>query len=163
MTRKLFSRAIAVTVCVATGMSAAPAVGPVAVPWNEICRVAGNRELSITKQNGETVQGHCSRIDVDEIVVATKDHRLIRIARSGLLSIRLVRRTYARKHALASLRKGMHEGFRNGFEWLFSPYAPLGLVVIPATLAWGAVAAPFCLIGEFGHTTGVEIEELHVL
>jgi hypothetical protein len=42
----------------------------------------------------------------------------------------------------------MHEGLRQGFEWLFSPYAPLGMVVVPGTVAWGAVAAPFCLLGD---------------
>jgi hypothetical protein len=26
----------------------------------------------------------------------------------------------------------------------------LGLVAIPATVAWGAVAAPFCLLGDLG-------------
>jgi hypothetical protein len=55
-------------------------------------------------------------------------------------------------HHLADLGDGMSKSFRRGFGWLFSPAAALGLVTIPATVAWGAVAAPFCLLGDLGDT-----------
>ena len=29
--------------------------------------------------------------------------------------------------------------------------APLGLVAVPATLAWAATAAPFCVLGDLVH------------
>ena len=53
-------------------------------------------------------------------------------------------------HHLADLGNSMSKSFARGFGWLFSPAAPLGLVAIPATIAWGAVAAPFCLLGDLG-------------
>jgi len=87
----------------------------------------------------------CVGIDVDEIAVKTKDQRGVKIARSTLSRIRIHR---TRGNALASLGKGMLAGLRHGHEWPFSPAAPLGLVVVPDTLAWGAVAAPFCLLGD---------------
>ena len=40
---------------------------------------------------------------------------------------------------------------RWGFEVLLSPYAPLGLAVVPPMLAWRAGAAPFCLLGDLIH------------
>jgi len=146
-------------------MGATRAAGPVEVQWNQVCRVAGNRELSITTQSGETVLGYCTAINVNEISITTKDQRVIKIARSALARIRAVRPINTKGHALASLGKGMHEGLRTGFGYLFSPAAPLGLVMVPGTLAWGAVAAPFCLIGDLAHRAGggVEIEEINVL
>jgi hypothetical protein len=53
-------------------------------------------------------------------------------------------------HHLADLGNSMSKSFRRGFGWLFSPAAPLGLLTIPATVAWGAMAAPFCLLGDLG-------------
>lgn len=161
MTSKWMGRAVTVTAWMAMGMGSVQAAGPVSVQWNSVCRVVGERELFITTQGGETVQGYCTAINVDEIAVTTKDQRVVKIARSALSHIR-VRRTNTKGHALASLGKGMHEGFRTGLGWLFSPAAPLGLVVIPGTLAWGAVAAPFCLIGDLGSTIGGS-EEIKVL
>ncbi len=44
--------------------------------------------------------------------------------------------------------QGLHKHLRNGIDDLLSPRAPLGLVSVPSVLAWGAVAAPFCALGE---------------
>lgn len=165
MTGKWIGRAVTVTVCTAIGIGATHAAGPATVQWNEVCRVAGNRQLSITTQKGETIQGYCTAITVNEISLTTKDQRVVKIARSALARIRAIRVVNTKGHALASLGKGMHEGLRSGFGWLLSPAAPVGLVVVPGTLAWGAIAAPFCLIGDLVHVTrgGVEIEEINVL
>jgi hypothetical protein len=54
-------------------------------------------------------------------------------------------------HQLSALGRNVQKGLRQGFEWLLSPYAPLGIVAVPATVAWGAVAAPFCLLGDLTH------------
>jgi hypothetical protein len=59
------------------------------------------------------------------------------------------------EHRLKSLGKGMKHGMHDGVKMTFSPLAPIGLVVIPGTLAWGAVAAPFCILGDlFGGKPG---------
>jgi hypothetical protein len=34
---------------------------------------------------------------------------------------------------------------------VLSPWAPIGLAAVPVLLAWDAVAAPFCLIGDLTH------------
>ena len=161
MASKLVSRVVAAIVLMAAGLGTGRAE-PVSVPWNKVCSVAGERELSLTTQGGETVQGVCMKINVDEIaVVTTKDHRVVKIARSALVRIRL-HRASANGHAMAALGRGMLTGLRSGFGWLFSPAAPLGIVVVPGTLAWGAVAAPFCLIGDL-HYRIRGSEEIKVL
>lgn len=161
MTGKWISRAVTVTVWMAMGLGIARAGDSPAVQWNQVCRVAHNRELSITTQNGETVQGYCTRINVDEIAVTTNDHRVVNIARSALTHIR-VRRADTKGHQLATLGRGMRGSLKTGFEWLFTPAAPAAIVLLPGTLAWGAAAAPFCLIGDLSNKIGGS-EEIKVL
>ena len=50
-----------------------------------------------------------------------------------------------------------------GFALLFSPKAPEGLVTIPATLAWGAVSAPFCLLGDIVHQDDPATREIKII
>jgi hypothetical protein len=121
------------------------AAEPIEVHWNRVCNVARDHSLTIKTVKGETVEGYCVSINADEIAITTKDRRIVKIARAALSRIQMQR---PKNHNLSSLRGGMHEGLRQGFGLLFSPYAPLGIVVVPGTLAWGAVAAPFCLLGD---------------
>lgn len=153
MKRNVTSRAVRVTVLIAAGMSTGWAADSPAVPWASICRVAGTRELTITTQEGKTVQGYCTSINVTAISVADPNGRVVKIARSALGRIR-VRRAPARGHALASLGRGMRAGLGFGLSSLSTPAAPLGLITLPGTLVWGAAAAPFCLIGDLQYWIG---------
>jgi hypothetical protein len=121
------------------------AADPIETPWNQVCRVANGRELVLTTANGGTVQGYCISIDVNGIGVRTKDGQVSRIARTALARLEM-RRSKGRQ--LSSLRKEMHDGLKFGFDSLLSPLAPVGLVVVPGTLVWGAVATPFCFLGD---------------
>ena len=153
MKSKWIGRAFKVTALMAMGISMTRAEGSISVQWNQVCRVANNRELSITTQNGKTVQGYCTRINVDEIAVITKDQRAVNIARSALAHI-CVRRAGTKGHQLAALGKGMKAGLKTGLGWLLTPAAPAAIVLLPGTLAWGAAAAPFCLIGDLSNKLG---------
>jgi hypothetical protein len=114
--------------------------------WNDLCRVVGGHQLNVTTSDGKTVSGSCSSTDADGLSL-TANQRIVKIARSTLTRIQ----TYQPgNHHLADLGNGMSKSFRRGFGWLFSPAAPLGLLTIPATVAWGAMAAPFCLLGDLG-------------
>jgi hypothetical protein len=42
----------------------------------------------------------------------------------------------------------VHKGLAEGVNELLSPLAIGGIVMIPSTLAWGAVSLPFCLLGD---------------
>ena len=120
--------------------------GDVQARWTDLCRVAGTRQLNVTTSDGKTVSGACSGTDADELSL-NSNQRIVKIARSTLTRIQMYE---PGNHRLADLGSGMAKSFRMGFGWLFSPAAVLGLVVVPATVAWGAVAAPFCLLGDIG-------------
>jgi hypothetical protein len=115
--------------------------------WNDLCHVAAGRQLNVTTSDGKTVSGTCSSTDADGISL-TANQRVVKIARITLSRIQMYQP--GNGHHLADLGKGMSKSFKTGFGWLFSPAAPAGLVAIPATVAWGAVAAPFCLLGDLG-------------
>ncbi len=115
--------------------------------WSNLCHVAAGRQLNLTTSDGKTVSGTCGSTDADGISL-TANQRVVKIARATLIRIQMYQP--GNGHHLADLGNGMSKSFKNGFGWLFSPAAPLGLVVIPATAAWGAVAAPFCLLGDLG-------------
>jgi hypothetical protein len=114
--------------------------------WNELCRVASGHQLNVTTTDGSTVSGACNSVQGDELSL-TANRRIVKIARTTLTRIQMYQ---PGNHHLADLGTGMSKSFGRGFGWLFSPAAPLGLIAIPATIAWGAVAAPFCLLGDMG-------------
>lgn len=115
--------------------------------WNDLCHVAGGRQLNVTTTDGTTVSGSCTSTDAEGLSL-TANQRVVKIARATLTRIQMYQP--GNGHHLADLGSGMSKSFSRGFGWLFSPAAPLGVVAIPATVAWGAVAAPFCLLGDMG-------------
>jgi hypothetical protein len=118
---------------------------PIEVPWQQVCNTSYGQQLILTTETGETIQGYCVSIDVNKIGVRTPDQRVVQIARSTLSKLEMKR---PRTHQLASLGKGVRHELHEGVKILFSPMAPGGLILIPGTLAWGAVAAPFCILGD---------------
>jgi len=107
--------------------------------------VADGHELVLTTTGGETVEGYCLSIDVNGIRVTAKDGRVVQIARKTLSRLDM-RRT--KSHQLRALRKDIRGALKVNFDYLFSPMAPIGLAGLPGTLAWGAVATPFCALGD---------------
>ena len=119
----------------------------VEVRWQDFCRIAGDRQLEIVVSSGETITGYCAAISVDEVSLTTPSG-IVKLTRAALSHVRMER---SKGGQLASLGHGMRDGLKEGAHWLLSPSAPLGMVAIPGTLAWGAIAAPFCLIGDLRH------------
>jgi hypothetical protein len=127
------------------------AASVIQVHWNEICRTTSGNLLEITTSTGDRVEGYCTAVGVDEISISTqdnKDMRVVKIARTALS--RIVMRSPSKGHHLRALGRGMRENLKQGVDSLFSEMAPVGLVHVPGTLAWGAIAAPFCLLGDLG-------------
>ena len=116
----------------------------VEVPWAKVCEASHGQRLVVTTTNGETLEGYCTSINVDEIAL-TKDQRLIKIAKSAVSRLQVHR---VKGHQLAALWRGVGHQLRDGTGLLFSPLAPVGAVMVPGTLAWGAVATPFCLLAD---------------
>jgi hypothetical protein len=126
--------------------------------WNDLCRVAGSHQLNVTTTDGIITKGTCASTSDSEIAL-TANQRVVKIARSTLTRIQMYQP--GNGHHLADLGSGISKSLSKGFGWLFSPAAPLGLVAIPATVAWGAVSAPFCLLGDLGDN-GPTTQEIKV-
>jgi P pilus assembly chaperone PapD len=125
------------------------------ISWTDVCRTAPGKELAITTANGDTVTGYCVAVSVDDVSIHTQDRGVVKVARTALSRIRLQRAN--RGHQLRTLRHDMHKTLTDELDWLFSPRAVGGIVSIPPTLAWGAVAVPFCLLGDLrDHFSGAE-------
>jgi hypothetical protein len=120
------------------------AADPVEVHWNDFCKVSQGRQLEITTDAGETVSGYCLSVNADEVQDNTGG-RIVKLGRKALSHV-IMERTEG--HQLRSLGRGMRTGLKNGWKWLLSPSAIEGIVAIPAVLAWGAVSAPFCALGD---------------
>ncbi len=147
------------TLSVLLGWSFSVRAAEIKAPWNQVCQVADGHELTLTMIDGNVVDGHCISISVNEIEIRNKDNRVVKVARSTLARLQMQR---SKGHQLSSLGKGMRQSFQMGVALLFSPYAPAGLVVVPATVAWGAIAAPFCLLGDLANK-GTGQEDIKVL
>jgi len=123
------------------------AAGPVEVPWKDFCRAAAGRRVDITTGSGEAISGYCISINADEVGLRTESG-IVKIGRAALSSIQMDR---SEGHQLHKLGRGVRGGLKLGERWLLSPAAPAGIVTIPATLAWGALATPFCILGDLKH------------
>jgi hypothetical protein len=117
----------------------------VQVPWNSVCKVSDGRQLTATTLGGNTVDGYCVSITVDELTIRTDEHRMIKISRAALSRLQMHR---SQAHQMRSLGKGVRQGLLTGSRLLLTPYAPVGLILLPATVAWSVVAAPFCGLGD---------------
>ena len=93
-------------------------------------------------------------VNVDEISVQTQDHRAVKIARAAMARIVMT----PQPHQLQSLGRGVRKSLKTGFRALLTPMAPAGIVLIPGTLAWAAVAAPFCATGDLFARKSTETE-----
>lgn len=115
------------------------------VQWQQVCQVTHGHELQVTTATGEKVTGYCVSIDVNQMTLSTSDHKLIKVAKATLAHLEMER---SKGHQVAALRRGVHKGLADGVNNLLSPQAIGGLVLIPTTIAWGAVSLPFCLLGD---------------
>jgi len=113
------------------------------VPWNQVCSIAKGNRLTVATTNGDKVDGSCMSVTSDEMALKTTDGRVVKIARNALGRIDMQRPRNG-GHNLESLGKPL----RWGLNVLFSPLAPFGALVLPPILAYDAVVAPFCLIGD---------------
>jgi hypothetical protein len=113
------------------------------VPWNQLCRQLNFHELAVTTTTGETVEGYCMSIDVNQVSINVNGNP-VRVARTKITRLLML----PQGHQLRSLGKGVRGGLNYGFNALLSPSAVLGAIAIPGTLAWGAVSTPFCVLGD---------------
>jgi hypothetical protein len=131
----------------------------VQVHWNDLCRIAAGRQLNVTTSDGKTVNGSCLATSSDELAL-TATEGVVKIARSTLTRVQVWQP--GNRHHLKDLGNNMDSSFQLGFIFLRSPAAPIGLAIIPATVAWGVVAAPFCVLADIVGRDGAMIHDVNV-
>ena len=127
----------------------------VEVPWAKVCEASHGKSLVVTTTNGETLEGFCTSINVDEIGL-TKDQRLVKVAKSATCAASRASRQES-SVCRAVERSGARIAGRSRFpiffalrRWEWSQFF--------WTLAWGAVASPFCLLADLGDRLAGENE-----
>src|SRR5262252_3514205 len=84
---------------------------PMEVQWKQLCGAADGHLLKITTSTGETVEGYCMSITVDEVSIRTEDHHVTKLAHAALSRITMRR---AKGRQLRALGKVMKHGFKEG-------------------------------------------------
>ncbi len=56
---------------------------PKEVQWSELCQASGRHPLQVTTTNGETSEGYCLSVTVNEMTIETKQHKIVKIARAA--------------------------------------------------------------------------------
>ena len=129
--------------------------------WENVCRVAGDHEITVQTVDGNSYVVYCLRIDVDEMTVTTKDHQVVKIARSALA--RIDRWSTREKHQLSAWAHGLRGVLHYEFKNLLTTAGPVMSAAIPVTVAYGAAALPFCALGDLTHSKRGEAQEIRVV
>lgn len=131
------------------------------VPFTQVCNFANSPRfynsgtVQIKTANGETVEGVCFSVDLNEIQLNTKNG-IVKIARAQLAHVSMIE--VPKGHQLRILGKHVGRGISNSAKMIPTEGGIAGVIGVPATLAYGAVAVPFCLLGDLiGYTKTVEI------
>jgi hypothetical protein len=144
------------------GSAALRAQDSVELPLEGVCQYANGstspRTIQIKTSSGQTVEGVCFTTTVDEIQVKTPQG-IVNIARAQLSRVTLV--DIQAHHQLRHLFKHVGKGLDQSAKLIPTEAGLGGLIGIPAILAYGAVATPFCLLGDIiGYTKTTEVKIL---
>jgi hypothetical protein len=120
------------------------AAKPIETRWEDVCLVAGRNELRFTIREGSNIDGRCVRVMSSEIVVDTGNHHEVKLERGAFSRIQM----RPRGHKLKSLLRDVNGALKSEFRAMLSEAGPFALAGVPATLAWGAAATPFCALGD---------------
>src|SRR5689334_9638750 len=111
----------------------------VQLPLERVCEYAKSRTprtVTIKTISGETVEGACFSVDVNEIQIDT-GHGLVKVAKAQLSRVTMAE--IPRRHQLAHLHRQVHKGVRDSAKIIPTEYGIFGVIGVPLVLAGGAV------------------------
>jgi hypothetical protein len=138
--------------------AAAPAVAAEQrnLQWSQLAYYVEGHKLTVTSDGAAPFEGKCVRVDYDGLVFENPNGSVpVRLARYKVATIK-VNDIGGRQMTRLVNRTG--PALNYGRKAIFSPAAPLGLVVTPAVVAHFLVSTPFCLIGDLFATLEPPIE-----
>jgi hypothetical protein len=128
--------------------------------FRDICREAGVHQLTVVTSTGERIHGFCvsSRADTLQLSSSDPTKPVVSIARAAIAKLQVI----PSGDNLNRLGKTSGRSMRFGLRALFSPFAPVGAVVVPVVAAYTAFSAPFCAIGDL-HDRLHPVKELNII
>jgi hypothetical protein len=124
-------------------LSAMISLGSAAPAAEQVCTVADGHQLTITTTNGDTVDGYCMSINVDEMAVTTKDRRVVKVARAALSRIQMQRSKNEQQLKIA------RQGFEGGLRGVAFTLCAAGVGRCASHAGMGSRCSPVLSAGRF--------------
>jgi hypothetical protein len=128
--------------------AAAPAVAAAEMnlQWNQLAYYVEGHKLTVTADGAAPFEGKCVRVDYDGLIFENPNGSVpVRLARYKVATIKV---NDVGGRQMTRLVNQTGPALNYGRKAIFSPAAPLGLVVTPAVVAHFLISTPFCLIGD---------------
>jgi hypothetical protein len=118
------------------------------IHWKDLAAHLKDKLVTITTKDGTKVSGRLAVVRPDGI--SLNDGYPRNVPRDSVVSLHWEAPYQSQTRKLGKM---LATGYRHSGRLLGTPMGPFGLVELPAITAWGAAAAPFCLLGDLfaGH------------
>ena len=122
------------------------AAGQITLQWDQLAYYVEGHRLTVTADGDAPFEGKCLRVDYDGLIFENPNGPVpVRLAKYKVAFIK-INDIGGRQMTRLAQRTG--PALNYGRKAIFSPAAPLGLVVTPAVVAHFLISTPFCLIGD---------------
>jgi hypothetical protein len=140
-----FCRAAIFAVAVSFTLQATPSEQ---IHWKDLAARLQGKLVTITTKDGRSLHGQLFTVRPEGIYIS--DGNQEKVLRDAVVSLHW---EAPFKNQTQKLGKMLARAYRHSGKLLGTPMGPFALAELPAITAWGAAAAPFCLLGDLlsGH------------
>jgi hypothetical protein len=135
-----FYRAAIIAVVVSFTLQAAPAEQ---IRWKDLAARLQGKLVTITTKDGRSLHGQFLTVRPEGIYMGGVPQE--KISREAVVSLHWEAPFKSQTQKLGNM---LAHAYRHSGKLLGTPMGPFGLVELPVITAWGAAAAPFCLLGD---------------
>jgi hypothetical protein len=116
--------------------------------WKDLAARLQGKLVMIATKNGKSLHGRFFTVRPEGIYIG--DGNQEKLSRDAVVSLHWEAPFKSQTQKLGNM---LARAYRHSGKLLGTPMGPFGLVELPAITAWGAAAAPFCLLGDLfsGH------------
>lgn len=118
------------------------------IRWKDLGARLQGKLVTITTKDGKSLHGRFFTVRPEGIYISDPNQE--KISRDAVVSLHWEAPFKSQTQKLGNM---LSRAYRHSGKLLGTPMGPFGLVELPAITAWGAAAAPFCLLGDLfaGH------------
>lgn len=110
--------------------------------WSQLATRLQGKQVTVKTKDGKSVSGRFFTVGRDGIYFGGTQNK---IPRDGVQSLHW---EAPDAHQTEKLGNMLGHAYRHSGSLLGTPMAPFGVIEIPVITAWGAAAAPFCLLAD---------------